>query len=800
MSRGRLALVAGLVLAGVAVSLLLWSGRGPPRGEAGRISLAPRPPGVAGEGTAVAAGGGDSESEAVGPESFIGPDACRECHADRHRAWAASTHGTAGGEPGPEVVVAPFEGEPIRFRDATVTPVVEPDGSYAFEVTWEGERHRLAVDGVVGRGHMVGGGTQGFLTHEPDGTYRLLPFDFSVTDGRWFCNTIGRAGRGWVPIGPELRLADCTDWPPARVLGQIRRYTNCQECHGSLIRVVIGRGAPRFDTRFASLAIDCESCHGPARRHVELARSGSSDGMSGDGAAGEAATDLGIRSLSALSEDASLRVCFRCHALKDALEPGYLPGRPLERHYALAFPILGDRPYFPDGRVRTFAYQETHLWADCYLNGRLTCVDCHDPHSGAYRDVNRRALAGRFDDGQCTGCHASKAERPERHTHHAPDSPGSRCVVCHMPYLQQPMLGEAIPYARSDHTIPVPRPRADSALGIRPACASCHQERSASRLQAETERWWGSLKPRKALVAGLLAAEEMAASGEGDLGRTTELLLRPEEPFGIARFAGLAHLVETYLGPDMERLEESTRRRLERLASTDDLEVQALALAALHLARGEDPRVRRFLRARLDVLGSREAAVRARWALALGHLGDSWREAGELSAALATYAKALEVRPDDPLLHFARGLARAAAGDLEGAERAYRESLELEPNQPLVHVNLGIARAAGGRPAEAEAAYRRASELDPHEELAWFNLGNLHLRAGRAEPAIEAYTRALEAAPGLPEAWFNLARAQAAAGRFAEALEATVRGLRFDPEHEAGRELRRALERPRASR
>ena len=40
----------------------------------------------------------------------------------------------------------------------------------------------------------------------------------------------------------------------------------------------------------------------------------------------------------------------------------------------------------------------------------MTCVDCHEPHAQRYRDVNGVALTGRFDNGQCLGCHPSKAE------------------------------------------------------------------------------------------------------------------------------------------------------------------------------------------------------------------------------------------------------------------------------------------------------------------------------------------------------------------------------------------------------
>src|ERR687886_782648 len=54
------------------------------------------------------------------------PPARRELsrrHAAQYAAWRGSTHGRAGSAPPDERhVIAPFDGTPIRFRDAVVTP------------------------------------------------------------------------------------------------------------------------------------------------------------------------------------------------------------------------------------------------------------------------------------------------------------------------------------------------------------------------------------------------------------------------------------------------------------------------------------------------------------------------------------------------------------------------------------------------------------------------------------------------------------------------------------------------------
>ena len=200
---------------------------------------------------------------------FAGADRCASCHATQYAAWRGSTHGQAGGVPGTVKVIAPFNGTPIRFRDALVVP--SAGRGYTFTVRQEGRPDRtFTVDAVVGGGHMVGGGTQAFVSKFPDGTWRLLPFDWSRQTATWFCNTETRLGKGWVPITSSLALADCGDWPPQRILGDEPRFANCQGCHGSQIDIRFDSAAKRWNTNVASLAINCESCHGPAQRHVDL--------------------------------------------------------------------------------------------------------------------------------------------------------------------------------------------------------------------------------------------------------------------------------------------------------------------------------------------------------------------------------------------------------------------------------------------------------------------------------------------------------------------------------------------------
>src|SRR5919197_5284874 len=113
-----------------------------------------------------------------------------------------------------------------------------------------------------------------------------------------------------------------------------------------------------------------------------------------------------------------------------------------------------------------------------------------------------------------------------------------------MPYVQPPELGDNIRYARSDHTIPIPRPGEDDAARAVSGCAACHRDRGANELAAQASAWYGALKPRKTIIASLRRAERDSGARAG-----LELLSGSEigEEYSLMRAAGVARLLDRYL-------------------------------------------------------------------------------------------------------------------------------------------------------------------------------------------------------------------------------------------------------------
>jgi hypothetical protein len=618
-------------------------------------------------------------------EDFSGSEACARCHQKEYDLWKRSTHGLAGGEPGETMIIARFDGQPLHFKDATVTPITTGKGECVFIVEQEGApKSEIKVHAAVGGGHMYGGGTQSFFQRFADGTVRFLPFDFIRREGLWF---VQLRDKTWAPITKGISLAtDLANWPPHRALGTLTESSNCQNCHGSQIAVTYDAQQRRYETHYQSLTINCESCHGPGKHHIEIV---SKPGF-------ENLTDVGMEPLATLSKDRSLAVCFQCHATKDVIrEEPYLPGAPLENYFSLKLPIF-EEAFTVDGRVRDFGYQSTHLFSDCYLNGSMTCVDCHDPHSQRYRDVFGKPLAGRFDNGQCTSCHASKAVKPEAHSHHKAESPGNACVACHMPYLQHQSVGERLMFARSDHSIPIPRPEFDQRIGIENACQKCHRDKDLAWQQGKMNEWYGAIKPHHPSIANLIKAADVP-----DESGAAKLLLDPSAKHPMAQMAGLVSFTKRFLRPDKQTSNPEIVAALKTFAESTDLDLQAMALVALDLGFDQQTDIRSFLEKRLNSMNAEDNPVRSRWAVALDYFGNAYASSGDFGNAIAAFKKSVAVRANNIVAISHLAMAYLQLGDSENAISWLKTGVKLRPEKAVLHFQLAQTYARSRQFAEA---------------------------------------------------------------------------------------------------
>ncbi|MFT5474410.1 MAG: Tfp pilus assembly protein PilF [Candidatus Promineifilaceae bacterium] len=683
---------------------------------------------------------------------FVGAKRCAECHQDQFQAWAGSTHGLAGGPASAESVISTFDGTVLQFKDAVVRLSIDASDAYWFEVAITNQvPQTFRADYVVGGGFMVGGGGQSYFSSFPDGTVRLLPFEWSNRDGPWFVQT--RTNR-WQPVSESISIFDCTLWPPHRVLGESKNFEqNCGNCHGSQITTRYDPVQKKHDTHFTSLSINCESCHGPGQRHIERV---SNPRYVND-------PDIGMPSLAVLDKDASINVCLQCHAVKQKLtdEP-FLSGMDFEKHFTTKIHTEFTEEFHPDGRVRGFQYQKNHLYSDCYLSGSMTCVDCHDPHSLHYRDINGTELVGKFDDRQCTSCHAAKAEDITAHTFHQPDSKGSRCTACHMPFLRHPSIGPDLGFDRSDHTIASPRPAYDAALGLDNACSQCHRDMTVAQLDDHVQRWYGPLKPHKPIIAKLTQA-----LGMKDRKSAEEALRHSGVP--MAEVAAISHYLQNFVEPDVMPSPE-TLNHFRRYAASPDLDVQAMGMTALHLVQGRDATIAEELARRVRSAGDRAADVASRRLLALKLLAESWLEKGQPARAAVAFRKALELDSENAPARLGLAKSLFAMGRQDDALSHFRTAAELAPYQSSIQNNVGVYLVQGGLTQEASERFERAVETNRDDAQLLNNYGLSLMKLGEVDKAAEIFERVLAHDPQRANTHISLGSILESQGRTEDAL------------------------------
>ena len=156
---------------------------------------------------------------------------------------------------------------------------------------------------------------------------------------------------------------------------------------------------------------------------------------------------------------------------------------------------------------------------------------------------------------------------------------------------------------------------------------------------------------------------------------------------------------------------------------------------------------------------------------------NSWNGAGsrELTRAEDATRRALEIVPDLAGAHYASGLIHRSRGRHEAALAAFARSVELNPDFALAHAQQGAQLIYIGRPLEAlpliETALRISRPQSPARPMFCWYMGRAHFYAGKYGDAIPWLQQSVE---GRGNLWYNrlyLVSAHALAGDRDAAVE-----------------------------
>jgi tetratricopeptide (TPR) repeat protein len=134
------------------------------------------------------------------------------------------------------------------------------------------------------------------------------------------------------------------------------------------------------------------------------------------------------------------------------------------------------------------------------------------------------------------------------------------------------------------------------------------------------------------------------------------------------------------------------------------------------------------------------------------NLGVILQRQGKLEAAAARYADALRHNPDYLDAHYNLGTVFSHQGKFEAAAFHYGEALRLDPGCAKAHNNLGVDLFRQGKLEEAEAHYNEALRLNPARADTHANLAVVLSRQGKLTASAAHHAEALRLGLGFAEA------------------------------------------------
>ncbi len=191
-------------------------------------------------------------------------------------------------------------------------------------------------------------------------------------------------------------------------------------------------------------------------------------------------------------------------------------------------------------------------------------------------------------------------------------------------------------------------------------------------------------------------------------------------------------------------------------------------------------------------------------------------KSGRCEAAVKPLDEALAQNPQNPLLHYARGVCLVRSGEIPGAVAAFKTSVDLDPEFPdswhylrryigaadpealkffkkragrnkkrnaHIHLNYALLLHRAKREPEAQQSMARALQINPAYAEAHLQLGLMKLEKGRTDEAVASFEKAKEIDPSYAEAYTALFQTLRRKGEPAAKLEALRdEAIRLKPE------------------
>jgi tetratricopeptide (TPR) repeat protein len=172
-------------------------------------------------------------------------------------------------------------------------------------------------------------------------------------------------------------------------------------------------------------------------------------------------------------------------------------------------------------------------------------------------------------------------------------------------------------------------------------------------------------------------------------------------------------------------------------------------------------------------------------ALELYNQGNTLIQLQRYQEALATYEKAVDIKPDYPQALYGQGKALFQLKKYQESLIAYDQAIQIQPNYLEAWTNRGFVLVRLKRYSEAIATVDKALQLKNDEPQIWQLKGDIFIKISQYNDAIKAYEQAINFQADNPELWYKKGLAFQNLKQYEEAITAYKKTVELKPDHES---------------
>src|SRR5688572_27187569 len=280
---------------------------------------------------------------------FIGVASCKNCHFTQHKDWSQSHHFMAMQPANDSTVLGDFNNRTFTGNGVT-SKFFKKDGKFFINTQGEdGSNHDYEVKYIFGFTPL-----QQYLVEFPGGRMQVPRVSWDTKQKKWYHQYAHQ----------NIGAKDWLHWT-----GNSQNWnTMCASCHSTNLQKNYNIETDSYNTTYSVINVSCESCHGPAKLHVDFVSS--DEYKSGKKISGSYLLNKASEQLD------QINTCAPCHSLKADISSNPLNSKELLDDYIPEIPSI--EHFHADGQIDDESYIYTSFLQSKMFHRNVKCSNCHN--------------------------------------------------------------------------------------------------------------------------------------------------------------------------------------------------------------------------------------------------------------------------------------------------------------------------------------------------------------------------------------------------------------------------------------